>query len=175
MASSNKDIAKARAKKMRAAHIRNAHMRAAQIRAAQARTENFRTEKVVIVTGPTFGSAFKFMLFGVAVGAGTIFYWQSKKGPSLPASSEADAVYAGLTAGGAKDSGKAQELVGRLNSLSTRVKSLAGKAKEAAQSAAVTAGPIVADAVTQARSASQEAQTKLHADLQKKPETVEEV
>lgn len=145
------------------------------MRAENARGGTVRAEKVVIVTGPTFGSAFKFMLSGVAIGAGAVYYLQSKKGASLPATSEEDAVYAGLTAGGAKDSGKAQELVGRLNSLSKRVKSLAGKAKEAAQSAAVTAAPIVADAVTQARSASQEAQAKLHADLQKAPDHIEEV
>jgi len=131
--------------------------------------KQLQPEKVIIVAGPSFGTAIKFVLFGAALGAGAVFYWQSQKGPILPGSSNEDAVLEGITGGGAKDSGKAQQLMARLNNLSQRVKSLAGRAKEVAQTTAETAGPIISDAVAQGRSAAQEAQKQLQEDLNKEP------
>lgn len=131
--------------------------------------KQLQPEKLVIVAGPSFGTAMKFVLFGAALGAGAVFYWTSQKGPMLPGSSDADAVLEGITGGGAKDAGKAQQLMTRLNSLSQRVKVLAGRAKEVAQTTAETAGPIISDAVAQGRSAAQEAQQQLQEDLKNEP------
>jgi hypothetical protein len=121
-------------------------------------------EKVVIVTGPTFGTAMEFMLLGAAIGAAAM-YWKSQRS-SAPAVSE-DAVFEGLTGGGAKPSDNAGQLVDRLTQLSKRLKALATRTKETVHSAAEAMGPTIKQAVEEGRSVAHQTEHELEEELQK--------
>ncbi len=122
-------------------------------------------QKVVIVAGPTFGQAMKFMLFGAAVGAGTVYYLL-QNGSISAAPGNGDAVLEGLTAGSAKaDDGEA--LTRRLNKIASRVKTLTVRARALAQSAGESLKPTLDQVVAEGKEAANEMTAKLKADISK--------
>ena len=124
-------------------------------------------QKVVIVTGPSFKAAMEFMLVGAVMGAAATMFLQRQRGGATAASD--DAVYEGLTGGGAKDSEHAGQLVERLTQLSHRLKSLAARTKETVQSAAEVVGPTIKQAVAEGKSAAQKTEHDLEEELHKPP------
>ena len=120
-----------------------------------------RADKVVIVTGPTFGTAVSFILLGAAIGAAGTLYLTGGKSASRAAASQ-DAVLEGLSGGGAKEAAQAKQFMTRLNSLAGRVKNLAGRARE-------TVGPALGDALAEARRAAKETSHGLEEDLKSSP------
>ena len=126
-------------------------------------------EKVVIVTGPTFGAALSFMLLGAAIGAAGALYLTGGKGGSHGAAPQ-DAVLEGLSGGGAKEAAQAKQFMTRLNSLAKRVKNLAGKAGETAKAASETIGPVLGDALSEAKRAAKETSHGLEEDINRGPE-----
>lgn len=118
---------------------------------------------VTIIAGPTFGEAVKFVVFGALLGAGATYaYLQSK--PPAPAIPATDPLQQGLTAGGAKTDEKA--LTARLGKVAERLKNVAGGAASIAKSAALTAAPLVSQAVVEGRRAAQETQSEMERDLE---------
>ncbi len=107
-------------------------------------------QKVVIVTGPTFGTAIGLVLFGAAIGAAAVCYLRTQHSG---AASGADAVFEGMTGGGAKETTSSAQVMARLNGLAKRVKSLAGRARETMQTAGEVIGPTISEAVSEGKSA----------------------
>lgn len=119
-------------------------------------------QKIVIVAGPSFGAAMKFLLLGAALGAFAV-HALGDKGASTTATTDAS----GAT------TERAERLLDRLNTLAARAKTLAMRAREGARHARETIGPALSEAVEEARLTSQEEQQKLEADLHRAPgETV---
>lgn len=129
--------------------------------------EVLHAERVVIVTGPGFGTALGFIALGAAIGAGA-FYALSGRRAMLPA--PADVLAAAESESPQAPEARAQQFATRIGALSRRVKTLAGHAKEAARVAAETVGPVLGEAVAQGRTAARETEAKLHEDLEKAPE-----
>lgn len=96
-------------------------------------------QKVVIVAGPSFGSALPFMLFGAAIGVAATLYGQSQNQQNAavaPAQKlEADSV----------------RLSKRLTKLAKNVKTLAGHAKDAAVTVGVVVAPLVHSAIEEGK------------------------
>lgn len=108
-----------------------------------------RADKIVIVTGPSFGTAIKLILFGAVVGAGAALYWKNQqKPPLLPA-----------------ETAEVEEVASRLQNLSSRAKSIATRARDLVQNAAEVAGPALQQAITEGRAAARETEDKLNAGL----------
>lgn len=128
-----------------------------------------RPEKVVIVAGPSFGTAMSFVLLGMALGAAGALYVINQRG-GLPPAAGGDAVAEGLTGGGAKAEAGAARMMARLSSLARRVKSLSGRVKEVAQQAGETIGPVLSDAVAEAKNVARASQQKLEEDLSREPD-----
>ena len=119
-------------------------------------------EKVVIIAGPSFGDAMKFVLLGALVGAGAAYYALHRR---LPASeANADAVMEGLSAGGAKPPSP-QNLVHRLNSLSARLKTLSSQARDTVSTASETLKPAIEHAVAEGKKAARETESTLEDDV----------
>jgi len=130
-------------------------------------------EKIVIVSGPTFGTAMEFMLLGVAIGAAAM-YWKTQRseasaGASAASASAASAgaVFEGLSGGGAKPAQDASQIVDRLTQLSKRLKSLAARTKETVQSAAEVVGPSIKQAVEEGKTVAHQTERDLEVELQK--------
>lgn len=120
-------------------------------------------QHITIIAGPTFGEAVKFVLLGALLGAGATYsYLKSKPQPIV--TPDADPLRQGLTAGGAKTEEKA--LTARLGKMSERLKNVAGGAAAVAKSAALTAAPLVSQAVVEGRRAAQETQSEMERDLE---------
>ncbi len=115
--------------------------------------------KVVIITGPTFGTAIKFILLGAAMGAAVVHFLGGKN--SHKARQE-DALYEGLTGHGAKD---ITSLPARLSGAARRAKSIAGRAKDAAQMVADAARPMLQDAIKQGKAAAEQTEHDLEEEL----------
>lgn len=117
--------------------------------------------KTIVVAGPTFGEALRFMILGVALGAGAVYFLLGRDGSSA---SLEDAVTEGLTAGGAKPGRKksllrrAFDVVERTRAVSDRVRELAGTVQEAAS-------PIVKQAVEQGKQAAAEVESRLRKEV----------
>jgi hypothetical protein len=111
-----------------------------------------RADKIVIVTGPTFGTAVKFMLLGAALGAAAAISWKNGQSPALaPASPTLD---------------DSEELTSRLNRLAARAKSIANRARNIAHNAAEVAGPALQQAIAEGRSAAREAEKQIKAQVE---------
>ncbi len=108
-----------------------------------------RANKIVIVTGPSFGTAIKLILFGAAIGAGAALYWKNQQKPAPLSAVPADA----------------EEVASRLQNLSSRAKSIAGRARDLVQSAAEVAGPALQQALIEGRAAARETEDELNAEL----------
>lgn len=112
-------------------------------------------EKVVIVTGPSFGTAIKLILFGAALGAGAALYWKNQQNktfqPTLPHLGEEKT---------------AKDATVRLNNLADRAKALANRAKDVVQAAAEIAAPTVQHAFSEIRQAAKEAEAEIKEEIQ---------
>ena len=129
--------------------------------------ENNHPEKIVIIAGPSFGSAMSFMLFGAALGAaGTLFL----KSRNAAIDDTPDAITAELL--GAKTEARSVQLNERLAKLSSRVKSLANSAKGAAQVAGATAIPKIRNAVEEGKRVARGTQEQIRDELENEPDTV---
>ena len=129
--------------------------------------ENNHPEKIVIIAGPSFGSAMSFMLLGAALGAtGALFY----KSRNSAINDAPDAVTAELL--GAKTEARSAQLTERLATLSRRVKSLASTAKESAQTVGATALPKIRHAVEEGKKVARGTQEDIRDELENEPDTV---
>lgn len=127
--------------------------------------QDAQPQKVVIVAGPSFGSAMKFLLLGAALGAFAVHALSGKS--HAPANGDA------MDAAGEATTEGAERLLDRLNALASRVKNLALRARESARHASHTIGPALSEAIDEARITSHVEQEKLEADLHRQPgETV---
>ena len=120
-------------------------------------------EKTVVIAGPAFGEAMKFVLLGAILGAGAVYFALGKKRASSPSAS-ADAVMEGLSGGGAKPSSP-QSVVERLNALSGRLKTVATRARETVETVSETVKPALEHAVAEGKKAASATQTDLESDL----------
>lgn len=115
--------------------------------------------KIVIVTGPSFGTAIKFILLGAAIGAGAVHFLGSKNSHKPR---KEDTLYEGLTGHGAKDTGKFAD---RLNGMARRAKSIAGRARDAAHMVSEAAKPLLEDAIKQGKAAAEKTEHELEDEL----------
>ncbi len=122
-------------------------------------------EKIVIVAGPSFGNAMKFVLFGATLGAAATYTLLANRKAAGAAGT--DAVSEGLSAGGAKDN--PEQIAERISKLSARAKKLAVRTRNTVTTASVVLGPVVAQAVAEGRRAAVDAQRDLEEELKNPP------
>jgi hypothetical protein len=119
-----------------------------------------RAEKVVIVTGPSFGTTIKLILFGAALGAGAVLAWQKQNEkplqPTLP---------------GLDDEDSADEMASRLNSLAARAKTVANRARDLVQSAAEMAAPALQNAIAEGKKAARHVEEEIKDELREARES----
>lgn len=125
-----------------------------------ARVAHETPEKIVIVAGPTFCEALKFTLLGVAIGAAVIHFMSREEDPTL---AETDAVQAGLSGAGAKNSPSQSE---KLSLLAGRIKDISGRALSLAHSASDAIKPTLEQAVAQGKLAAVEIEARLRKDVE---------
>lgn len=117
-------------------------------------------QKVVIVAGPSFGSALPFMLFGAALGVAATLYVQNQQqqtasiDPALKL--EADSV----------------RLSQRLTKLAKRVKTLAGHAKDAAVTVGVVVAPLVHSAIEEGKKVAHLTTEEIKEELKSEPGSI---
>jgi len=123
-------------------------------------------EKIVIVSAHPFGAALKYLLLGAAAGAAaTFFLLKNRMAPASArgAGSGKDAVAEGLSAGGAKSE---RALLGRISSLASRLKGVAGAVRGLSEFAGDTIGPAVSAAVSEGKRTAREVEAELKQDLE---------
>jgi gas vesicle protein len=125
--------------------------------------KNWQPEKVVIVAGPSFGSAISFVLFGAILGAAGALFWSAQRTPSTQ--SGTGAVREGVTGDGAREEARAAQMMQRLSNLARSVRSLASRARESAQHAGEVLGPAIKEAVSEAKTVAQETQQDIEQDI----------
>ena len=150
-------------------------------------------DKVIVVTGTPFSSAVRLLVFGVLLGAGGMYYLLTKKQPekkfkpgrALLVNPVKRKGQAALDAGQSKleDVGETvsgvasdvQDRVGdageaieeRAQKLFARVKTLAGQAKDYAETTGETLKPRFKEALEEGKKAAAEVQTRLKDDVKK--------
>lgn len=124
---------------------------------------DLRAEKIVIVAGPSFGTALKFVLFGAALGAAAVVVLQ--RNASFSDAETAEASAAPRAAKSRKD------MVQRISKLTARAKVLARQARDLAASTRDSVAPAVGDAILQARATAKANEEKLREDLQRPAES----
>jgi hypothetical protein len=122
------------------------------------RAENAAPQKLVIIAGTSFGTAFKFLLLGAALGAAAITLLQNRAS-SLDGE---DAIYQGLTAGGAADKSTLQA---RAQALLNRAKALSSRVREIAQTVAENARPVIDEVVHHAKAAADQTEKDFKDEL----------
>lgn len=122
-----------------------------------ARENNYQPEKLVINAGPTFGSAVSFMLLGALIGSAATYYLA--RNGELSAQAELNDSLRATENG-------AEKLKSRLSGLSSRVKNLTFRAKDAAQTFSETVRPAFQEAVIEGKAAARETSEGLAEDLQ---------
>jgi len=110
------------------------------------------SERVIIATGPSFNTVLGLLALGAALGAGATLFLQRKES-AAPETGASDA----------------PDLSARVHDLTERAKHLAGRTREAVQTASEVLGPIVQDAIGEAKNAAQQTQDALKSDLQNAP------
>lgn len=124
--------------------------------------DELQAEKIVIVAGPSFGTAMKFVLFGAALGAAAVTLLNgrdSSSTPSLSAATEA-----------ANTEQNRKNALQRLSTVASRAKVLARQARDLAASTRDSYAPIVGDALLEARAVARANEEKLREDLSHVPE-----
>lgn len=130
-------------------------------------------EKVVIIAGPSFGQAVKFMLLGAAVGAGGVYYLLRSGGDASPAAKAAslksvaakyDAAVEDFTA---ENSGgdTTSEVMERVTVLASRLKGLGSRAKHLVEVASESVKPTLESAIAEGKKAAAEVQSILKKDV----------
>ena len=147
--------------------------------------------KIVIVAGPSFGQALKFMILGAAVGAGAIHYLRPKKEAQPPRGAKGavqdmagkflaakfDPHKAAAKQGDKPGSTTAEmigeavpaegtaEMADRLGSLTSRLKSIGSRAKQLVQTAGEAVKPTLETAIAEGKRVAAEVQTNLKKDV----------
>jgi predicted RNase H-like HicB family nuclease len=119
-------------------------------------------QKVVIVAGPSFGSAVEFMLLGVAIGVAGTLLWQKQKDTD-PLADES------IVVGGASMTPAMSRLLDRAGELAKRAKVAAASAKETVRSVGETLGPTLSEAIAEGKTAAQQTQEELAQEIRKNP------
>lgn len=104
-------------------------------------------DKVVVIAGPTFGEALRFVAFGFALGAGTVYFLLGKdRNPTVaePASPTA---------------------IDRALALAHRAKAVAEHAKEIVHSVQEAAAPLVEKAVEHGKQVAAEVESRMRHEL----------
>ena len=133
--------------------------------------DSLNNDRIVVIKGTSFGTAMKFMALGAVIGAGAAMWWSTQQTGS-PASE--DAVTEGLTGGHSKPDSR-RDLLARITKIASRLKALAGKAGASAHTAGVVLGPVIADALHEARNAAIEAQTEIREEMERADEANSDV
>jgi len=133
-------------------------------------------EKVVIVAGPSFGQALKFMLLGAAAGAGTVYYLlrsgtspTSKTADLKSVAAKYDAAVEDFTAEGTPNAGAGDvtnEVIERVSVLASRLKGLGARAKNLVEAAGESVKPTLESAIAEGKKAAAEVQSKLKKDVE---------
>jgi hypothetical protein len=118
-------------------------------------------EKIVIVTGPTFGSVVGFIALGAALGAAGVLYWKERG--STPGLTNDDTVPDPFSK--SVNAREKTALVHRANALMQRVKSLSVRARDTIESARETLAPTIQEAITEAKTAAAQTEHELHDQL----------
>lgn len=142
-----------------------------------ARTTVDSPEKIVIVAGPSFGQALKFMLLGASVGAGAVYYLlrpgsgeASKKASLKSVAHKYEAGVEDFTAAGtpvldALDPETSNEIADRIGNITSRLKDIGTRAKTLAGSVSEAVRPTLESAIAEGKKAAAEVQTVLKKDV----------
>lgn len=134
-------------------------------------------DKVVIIAGPTFGQALKFMIFGAAAGAGAVYYLLRSGNAPTPTTKKAglksvaakyEAAVEDFTAQGTGTDAAADvtgEVVERVSVLASRLKTLGARAKDLVEAAGESVKPTFESAIAEGKKAAAEVQSKLKKDV----------
>jgi hypothetical protein len=117
--------------------------------------------KTIVVAGPTFGEALRFMILGAALGAGAVYFLLERNGGTA---NMEDAVTEGLTAGGAKP-GRKKSLIRRIFNVLERTRAVSERMRELAGTVQEAASPIVKQAVEQGKQAAAEVESRLRKEV----------
>ncbi len=130
-------------------------------------------EKIVIVAGPSFGQALKFILLGAVLGAGAVSYLKPKakpqfaktgKGALQDIAAKYEAAIEDFSAGGSP-SEMSEEMADRLGSLTSRLKSVGSRAKKLVETAGEAVKPALETALAEGKRVAAEVQTGLKKDV----------
>jgi len=129
-------------------------------------------DRVVVVAGPTFAEAARFTLFGMAVGAGLVYFIKKDHTPSLLGTesfvegspSSAPKTGAAPTSGDKSNAAGTSPLE-RVATVVSRVRTATIRAVELGRTVQVLVGPTVQRAVTEGVIAARETQSDLRAEL----------
>lgn len=116
---------------------------------------NYEGENIVIIAGPTFGQAMKFMIFGAAIGAGAVYYLNQKNAPVIKDHSVAETV-----------GESAESLARRVTNLAGRAKTMASRAKGLMQTAQENFKPALEEIVAEGKKAAAEFEAKVKKDVE---------
>jgi gas vesicle protein len=134
-------------------------------------------DKIIIVAGPSFGQALKFMLLGASVGAGAVYYLvrpngseASKKASLKSVAHKYEAGVEDFTAAGtpvldATHTGSGDELADRIGNITSRLKSIGSRAKTLVGSVSEAVKPTLESAIAEGKKAAAEVQTVLKKDV----------
>ncbi len=140
-------------------------------------------DKIVIIAGPSFGQALKFMLLGAALGAGAITYLKPKgradasnksvnkgrfgKAGLQDLANKYEAAIEDFSAGAESKTGDATaEIADRIGSLTSRLKNIGSRAKHLVESAGEAVKPTLETALAEGKRAAAEVQNKLKKDVE---------
>lgn len=148
-------------------------------------------DKIVIVAGPSFGQALKFILLGAALGAGAVTYLKPKPAPqphksrgvlqdlagkflaakfdpnrNNEASQRAANPDAAAELSASTSTAEAtEEVADRIDSLTARLKSLGSRAKQLVETAGEAVKPTLESAIAEGKRVAAEVQTGLKKDV----------
>ena len=121
-------------------------------------------KKIVIQTGPTFGTTIGFILLGAAIGAAGVIAIKNKT--SAPKSLE-DSLLDDLD----KSAHNTNAITQRVNAITARVKLLAGRARDTIASASEAIAPAVQEAISEGKNVASQTERDLkkewHEELDK--------
>lgn len=117
-------------------------------------------ERITVVAEPSFGTAFKFLLLGVAIGASGAHFLLARKisgdaaNTSLPETTRTD------------------DLNGRVKTLALRIKILASKTRDVSGVVSQRVKPALQNAIAEGKRAAQETREGIEHELETEPDTV---
>lgn len=120
----------------------------------QKRAEIFSSEKLVIVTGPGFGTVVRFLMLGAALGAAGVLLFQNKASQEAEQSIQTAA-------------NERRSFASRAQSVLGRAQDLASRARDAAHIVAEAARPAIEDAVAHGRTTADQTRRELESDISK--------